>query len=392
MTTTKPIQAIQPHGGTLINREFEGAQRDEAIRRAQGLTKVALNPTAVADLELIAIGGFSPIKGFMRRDDYQRVVKEARLASGAVWSLPITLAVTTAEAAAIKEGQEIALMDGAALLGVMKVDDKYTYDKKAEATQVYKTQDEAHPGVARLYGQGDVLLGGDISLVNHPESTKKFAEHQFTPTQSRKAFADRGWRRIVAFQTRNPIHRAHEYIQKCALEIVDGLFLHPLVGETKGDDVSADVRMLSYQEMLKLYYPAGRTMLGVFPAAMRYAGPREAIFHAMVRKNYGCTHIIIGRDHAGVGNYYGTYDAQLIFNDFTADELGIMPLYFEHTFFCKTCWGMASSKTCPHDSSNHITLSGTQVRNLLVKGELPPPEYTRPEIARLLAREMAVKA
>ena len=390
LMTTQSV-GIRPHGGTLINRQLEGAARTEAIQKAKGLKQVALSPTAVADLELIAIGGFSPIKGFMRSDDYQRVVKEARLVSGAVWSLPITLAVTTEEAAAIKEGQEVALTDGGALLGTMKVDQKYTYDKKAEATQVYRTTEEAHPGVARVYGQGDVLLGGDVWMVNHPESTRKFADHQFTPTQSRAAFAERGWKKIVAFQTRNPIHRAHEYIQKCALEIVDGLFLHPLVGETKGDDISAPVRMASYTALLDLYYPKGRTMLGVFPAAMRYAGPREALFHAMVRKNYGCTHIIIGRDHAGVGNYYGTYDAQKIFDDLTAEDLGIIPLMFEHTFFCKACGGMGSSKTCPHGNDQHLTLSGTQVRTLLSKGEPLPAEFTRPEVADVLSREMAGK-
>ena len=388
--TTQPV-GIRPHGGTLISRQLEGAARNEAIKKAIGLKQVALSPTAVADLELIAIGGFSPLKGFMRSDDYQRVVKEARLSSGAVWSLPITLAVTSDEASAIKEGQDVALMDEGALLGTMKVDQKYTYDKKAEASQVYRTVDEAHPGVARVYGQGDVLLGGDVWLVNHPESTKKFAEHQYTPAQSRAAFAERGWKKIVAFQTRNPIHRAHEYIQKCALEIVDGLFLHPLVGETKGDDISAPVRMASYLELLGLYYPKGRTMLGVFPAAMRYAGPREAIFHAMVRKNYGCTHIIIGRDHAGVGNYYGTYDAQKIFDDFSAEDLGIIPLMFEHTFYCKACGGMGSSKTCPHGNDEHVMLSGTQVRGLLSRGEQLPVEFTRPEVARVLAREMAVQ-
>jgi sulfate adenylyltransferase len=309
-----------------------------------------------------------------------------------VWSLPITLAVSNDEAAGIEEGSQVALTVDGSALAVMTVDDKFSYDKKKEATEVYRTTDEAHPGVARVYEQGDVLLGGDVSLLEHPTSTRLFSDQQLTPAQSRAAFAERGWRRIVAFQTRNPIHRAHEYIQKCALEVVDGLFLHPLVGETKGDDISAEVRMASYLRLLADYYPAGRTLLGVFPAAMRYAGPREAIFHAIVRKNYGCTHFIVGRDHAGVGNYYGTYDAQLIFDDFSPGDLDITPLFFEHTFYCTPCGGMASAKTCPHDSSNHVTLSGTQVREMLGKGEIPPTEYTRPEVAELLARELHRKS
>ena len=382
---TAPTPNIAPHGGTLINRELAGQAREEAIERSSTLTQVALSETASADLELIAIGGFSPITGFMGSADYRRVVDDARLANGTVWSLPITLAVTDDQASGLKEGQEVALTENGQVLALMRVAEKYRYDKKHEAEHVYRTTDEAHPGVARVYGQGDVLLAGEISLIRHPAATAIFPEHQLPPAKSRAAFAERGWRRIVAFQTRNPIHRAHEYIQKTALEIVDGLFLHPLVGATKGDDISAEVRMNSYTKLLSLYYPADRTILGVFPAAMRYAGPREAIFHAIVRKNYGCTHFIVGRDHAGVGTYYGTYDAQRIFDDFQPSELGMTPLFFEHSFFCKTCGGMASAKTCPHDAANHVTLSGTQVRAMLTKGEIPPPEFTRAEVAQLLA-------
>ena len=388
---TKPIQQIPPHGGTLVNRELQGAERTQALQRAKGLRQIAISRTASSDLELIAIGGFSPLTGFMGSADYKRVVAEARLASGAVWSLPITLAVSTDEAGAIKLGQEVALSEDGTVLALMKVEEKFGYDKQAEASSVYRTTDQAHPGVARVLSQGDVLLGGPVSMLQHPAWTSQFKEYQFTPAQSRKRFADLGWRRIVAFQTRNPIHRAHEYIQKCALEMVDGLFLHPLVGETKGDDISAEVRMLSYVKLLSLYYPKDRTMLAVFPAAMRYAGPREAIFHAIVRKNYGCTHLIVGRDHAGVGNYYGTYDAQKIFDDFKPEELGITPLFFEHTIYCKKCGGMGSSKTCPHPAADHVTLSGTQVRSMLSKGEIPPAEFTRPEVAQLLSRELAAK-
>ncbi|MCH8191150.1 MAG: sulfate adenylyltransferase [Chloroflexi bacterium] len=387
-TETASIPSITPHGGRLINRELQGRERDEARAKARTLKQVPLDSTAVSDLELIAIGGFSPLTGFMGSADYLRVVDDARLANGLVWSLPITLGVTREQAAEITEGREVALTDGGAPLALMRVDEVYGYDKRREAENVYRTTDEAHPGVARLYQQGEMLLAGEIRLLEHPASTRVFPEHQLPPARSRAAFAERGWRRIVAFQTRNPIHRAHEYIQKCALEVVDGLFVHPLVGETKGGDISAEVRMNSYLKLMSLYYPAGRTLLGVFPAAMRYAGPREAIFHAIVRKNYGCTHFIVGRDHAGVGDYYGTYDAQRIFDDFAPEELEITPLFFEHTFYCTLCGGMASAKTCPHGAEHHVTLSGTQVREMLSKGEIPPVEFTRPEVAKLLADEM----
>ncbi len=391
-TMTNPDHAVPPHGGLLVNLELpDKTEREETARRAVSLKQIPLNSTASSDLELLAIGGFSPLTGFIGSADYKSVVENARLASGLVWSLPITLAVSSDVAGEIKEGQEVALSEEGRVLAVMQVEEKYGYDKEREALLVYRTTEEAHPGVARVYEQGEVLLAGPIRLIEHPSWIGLFKDQEYTPVESRRQFAERGWRRIVAFQTRNPIHRAHEYIQKCALEVVDGLFLHPLVGQTKGDDISAEVRMSSYLELLSLYYPQGRTLLGVFPAAMRYAGPREAIFHAIVRKNYGCSHFIVGRDHAGVGNYYGTYDAQHIFDDFEPGELGITPLFFEHTFYCKRCGSMGSSKTCPHDSTEHVTLSGTQVRSILAEGKLPPVEFTRPEVAVILSRELKAK-
>jgi len=377
------VGSIAPHGGQLVNRVLRGSLREAALERAQTFPRVQLTSMAASDLEMIAVGAFSPLTGFMTKDDYDRVIDTMRLSSGIAWTIPVTLPVDADTAAGIKEGDEVALMQGEYVRGIMTVAEKYPVDREREAREVYRTTELAHPGVARLYRQGDWLLGGEVFMLNGPENVE-FPELRHEPAQSRRMFASRGWRRIVAFQTRNPIHRAHEYIQKTALEIVDGLFLHPLVGETKADDIPADVRIESYRAILRDYYPADRVLLGVFPAAMRYAGPREAIFHAIARKNYGCTHFIVGRDHAGVGNYYGTYDAHYIFDDFEPGELGITPLFFDYTFFCKKCGAVVSAKTCPHSKEDWVFLSGSQVREMLERGEMLPEEFTRPEVSRVL--------
>ncbi len=381
------VPGIPPHGGVLVDRVLRGATRDEAIERAQFLPRLHLSPTSASDLELIAVGAFSPLTGFMARADYDAVVDVMRLGSGLVWSLPIVLPASAAFAASVRDGSEIALYEVADnrehLLGTMEVQERYTYSKEREAREVYRTADDQHPGVARLNAQGEALLGGPVFLLDRPLG-QPFGELRLDPIQTRRMFVTRGWRQIVGFQTRNPIHRAHEYIQKAALEIVDGLFLHPLIGETKDDDMPADVRMASYQAILHDYYPANRVLLGVFPAAMRYAGPREAVFHALCRKNYGCTHFIIGRDHAGVGRYYGTYDAQHIFDQFMPEEIGITPLFFEHAYYCTRCAAVVTAKTCPHGEENWVSLSGSQLRDMLSQGQAPPPEFTRPEVARVL--------
>ena len=375
---------IRPHGGTLVHRILDPAARAEAAAKATRLKSVRLNAVQYSDVCCIATGVFSPLVGFVGERDYDSIVERMRLADGTVWSIPITLAVEPDAARSIGEGETIALQDpDGRVAATMEVTGRFAYDKRREAENVYRTDDRAHPGVARLYAQGDVLLAGPITLIQPPPA-EPFAACRRDPSETRRLFAERGWRRVVGFQTRNPVHRAHEYIQKAALETCDGLLLNPLVGETKSDDISAVTRMDSYQVLIDNYYPKDRVLLSVFPAAMRYAGPREAIFHATARKNYGCTHFIVGRDHAGVGNYYGTYDAQRIFDQFTAEELGITPLFFEHTFFCRKCAGMASSKTCPHDAASRVTLSGTQVRDMLTRGEIPPPEFTRAEIAQVL--------
>ena len=377
------VGSIAPHGGQLVNRVLRGSLREAALERAQTFPQVQLTGMAASDLEMIAVGAFSPLTGFMTKDDYDSVIDNMRLSGGLPWTIPVTLPVDEDTAEGLEEGQEVALVHGEHLRGIMTIAEKFPADREREAREVYRTTEEAHPGVARLYRHGNWLLGGEIFMLNGPQDVE-FSELRHEPAQARRMFASRGWRRIVAFQTRNPIHRAHEYIQKTALEIVDGLFVHPLVGETKADDIPADVRIESYRAILRDYYPADRVLLGVFPAAMRYAGPREAIFHAIARKNYGCTHFIVGRDHAGVGNYYGTYDAHHIFDEFEPGELGITPLFFDYAFFCKKCGAVVSAKTCPHSKEDWVYLSGSQVREMLERGEMLPEEFTRPEVSRVL--------
>lgn len=376
-------QLLAPHGGTLILNQAGEAEGAELLAKSAGLPRITIGSRQLADLEMLAIGAYSPLTGFLKRADYLSVVNDMHLSNGLPWSIPITLAVESAQAAHLTEGTEVALVDTqGAPRAILAIEEIYPYDKQHEASKVYRTQEEQHPGVSVLYRQGDLLLGGPVRVISLPEQS--FARYRYTPAQARALFAERGWTRVVGFQTRNPVHRAHEYIQKCALETVDGLYLHPLVGDTKEDDIPAEVRMRCYEVLLENYYPADRVLLGVLPAAMRYAGPREAVFHALMRKNYGCSHFIVGRDHAGVGNYYGTYDAHAIFAEFDVAKLGITPMFFDHAFFCRVCGSMASSKTCPHGADQHITLSGTKVRQMLQAGQAPPPEFSRPEVARVL--------
>ncbi|MBP7688064.1 MAG: sulfate adenylyltransferase [Thermoflexales bacterium] len=372
------------HQTPLAGVFIDPAQRESALQEARSLPQIVLSPLSISDVELLGNGAYTPLTGFLNKADYESVVDTMHTTNGTVWSIPITLPVDREFANSIKDGQRVALTEpDGHTLAIVTVEEKFDYDKKREAREVFRTEEEKHPGVARLYQQGDVLLGGPVEVIDFP-GNRPFMEYRRTPAETRALFAERGWKTVVGFQTRNPVHRSHEYLQKVALEFIDGLLLHPLVGETQAEDIPADVRMASYRVLLDNYYPANRVALSVFPAAMRYAGPREAIFHALCRKNYGCTHFIVGRDHAGVGNYYGTYDAQLIFDEFKPGELGITPLMFEHTFFCQKCEAIVSSRTCPHDKSQHLIFSGTEVRRRLRAGEPLPHEFTRPEVGQVL--------
>jgi sulfate adenylyltransferase len=380
------MSLITPHGGKLVNRVLSPEAAQEAARAASSLTSITLSAREQGDLEMIAIGAFSPLTGFQGKSDFTSVCKDMRLANGTVWPIPVTLSPPDDVTAKVKEGQKVALKDeDGTLLAVMTVQEKYPHDKKLEIPNVYRTEDDAHPGVSIIRKQGNTCLAGPIDVVN-PNPSPEFPEFRLPPARTRDAFAAKGWQTVAAFQTRNPIHRAHEYLTKCALEITDGLLIHPLVGETKSDDIPADVRMECYRTLIDKYYNRDRTMLTVMPLAMRYAGPREAVLHSLIRKNYGVTHFIVGRDHAGVGNYYGTYDAQKIFDQFKPDEIGVTPLKFEHSAWCKVCEGMVSAKTCPHGNETKVHLSGTKVRDMLKAGQRPPMEFSRPEVADILIR------
>ncbi len=377
-------QLIRPHGGKLINRMLEGRDREQSLDRAENLPRLKLNSRQLSDVELIAIGAFSPLTGFMGKKDYENVVDNQRLENGLPWTIPVTLAVSKEESERLRPSSDIALVDDSEqIVAILHLEEIYKYDRNHEAELVLKTTSDTHPGVQYLSGVGEYCLAGPISLLRRPDRGE-FTNYLLDPKETRFLFEHRGWNTVVAFQTRNPVHRAHEYILKCALETVDGLLLHPLVGETKSGDVPAEVRLQCYVALLDSALPSSRAVLSLYPAAMRYAGPREAIFHAIARKNYGCSHFVVGRDHAGVGNFYGTYDAQRKFLEFEPGELGITPICFDATFYCKKCAAMASEKTCKHGPAERLVLSGTKVRELLRAGENLPTEFTRPEVAEIL--------
>jgi sulfate adenylyltransferase len=386
MATAGGGSVIAPHGGTLVQRVAQGALAQALREEARHLPTVLLAPKEAADALLIATGAYSPLEGFMTQEAYRSVVHEMHLPDGLPWTLPVTLPVPEEIARRIASGDRLALQ-GAKLLAVMEVAEVYRRELQQEAQLVFGTTDLRHPGVARLLRESPWVAGGKIWLVDRPPPA--FPGLELDPAQTRMHFTRAGWRTVTAFQTRNPVHRAHEYLQKVALEVTDGLLLHPLVGETKGDDLPAAVRLRTYEVLLAHYYPRDRVLLAVFPAAMRYAGPREAVFHALVRKNYGCTHILIGRDHAGVGGFYEPYAAHRIFERFDPERIGIVPLFFGEAFYCARCDGMATERSCPHPPEVRVNPSGTWVRQLLRSGQLPPPQVMRPEVARILLQYFA---
>jgi len=377
--------------GAAPGRPIRPDQAASEAAEAANLPKVDVGTRELSDLEMLAVGALSPLTGFVGEADYRSILDTMHLENGLAWTIPVTLSVDADGAKRVGGSSKIALTAAGRTIATMEVSEVFRRDREAEAESVFRTTDTEHPGVKALHESGDFCVAGSVRMIELP-AHDTFLPYRLTPAQTRDAFAERGWKTVVGFQTRNPVHRAHEYLQKCAMEIVDGLLLHPLVGETKSDDVPADVRMRCYEVLFDNYYPDGRAMISVFPAAMRYAGPKEAIWHAIARKNYGCTHFIVGRDHAGVGSYYGTYDAQKIFDEFDPGELGITPLFFEHSFWCNKCEGMGSPKTCPHGEEDRVSLSGTKVREMLRAGTKPPQEFSRPEVAQILIDAMRGQA
>lgn len=375
--------AITPHGGTLVNRFAPDSEKASLLEKARTLPRIIVDAYAAFDIDGIAKGILSPLTGFMGEADTLSVLDKMCLTSGAPWTIPNLLPVTAEVADRLNVGGEVAVEDDLGnIVAILGLEEKFTLDKQHLVKQVYRTDDMKHPGVAYTMSTGDVYLAGPLQVL--ADRKVEHQEYNLTPAETRAAFEARGWKRIVAFQTRNPIHRAHEYLTKCALEMCDGLLIHPLMGTTKSDDIPGDVRMKCYHALMDQYYPKDHVMLSIMPVNMRYAGPREAIMHAIIRRNYGCTHFIVGRDHAGVGNYYGSYDAHYIFDEIDPAALAITPLFFEHSFFSKRTNEMATKKTCPGSDADHVFLSGTKVREMLGRGEAPPPEFTRPEVARIL--------
>lgn len=377
---------VNPHGGKLINAFANDAEKKELLNEAKTLKSVVAPRKIQCDLEMIGLGAFSPLDGFLLKEDYDSVVENMRLKNGLVWPIPINLQLNKEQYEEIKNEKKIAIKDDSGdIAAILEVAEIFQPDQKKETQNVYKTTEDAHPGVKYTLEAGEYYVGGKVKLVKHLYD--EFPEFNLGCEGTRKHFQEKGWKKIVAFQTRNPVHNAHEYLLKVALETVDGLMIHPTMGETKGDDIPAAVRMKCYKKTLE-FFPENRTLLCVMPASMRYAGPKEAVLHAIIRQNYGCSHFIVGRDHAGVGKYYGTYEAQEIFNSFKKDDFEIQLINFEHSFYCNACGGMSSHKTCPHDKSNHVFLSGTKVREMLANGETPPKEFTRPEVAKILIESM----
>jgi len=377
---------VPPHGGVLSALLVKNEQqRKENIQQAKSFAKVLLTSKEVSDVIMLAMGAFSPLEGFMNRNDYETVVREMRLANGILWPIPVTVAISKEIAHNIKEGKKIALVDPERdeIMASMIIQEKFTYGKSEEVRRVFGTHDKAHPGVKKIYDQGEIYIGGPVQVFSEGEYAEKYPEYA-RPAETRAIFAEKGWKTVAAFQTRNPIHRSHEYLTKAAMEICDGLFIHPIVGKLKDDDIPAEVRLKCYKVLLEKYYPKDRVLLKVCPMEMRYGGPREALLHAIIRQNFGCSHMIVGRDHAGVGNYYGPFDAQDIFDELKPNDLYLKPIKMDRSFWCYKCKQVVTRKICPHTDKDHLVISGTDLRAMLSRNEMPPKEFGRPEVIDIL--------
>ena len=380
-------QLVPPHNSQEVKPLLAPElQRREKRKRAEKLRKVPLDSRTVSDLFMLAMGAYTPLGGFMGYDDWRGSCLDMKLISGVFWPIPITISVDTETAGSIRSEEEIALVDSesAEILGVMEVRDKYLIDKKLEVEHVYRTADPKHPGVAKVFQQGDVNLAGPVLALSEGEYPLKYPNLYIRPAQARAMFLERGWSTVAAFQTRNPMHRSHEHLVKIAVEVSDGVFIHQVLGKLKAGDIPADVRTRAIQAMIDNYFRPGTVIQAGYPIEMRYGGPREALLHALIRQNFGCSHLIVGRDHAGVGDYYGPYDSQHIFEQLWPGALLTRPLKIDVTFYCRKCYGMATGKTCPHDPKYHISISGTQQRAMLSSNAEIPPEFSRPEVVAIL--------
>ncbi len=372
---------IQPHGGKLVGRVLQGEEKERALNKARELPSLKLNFELVSDVENIASGVFSPLQGFMVQREYRNVLNHMRLSNDLPWPIPVVLDADKEEAKELRIGQEVILCNESdEPIALLRLEEKYEYSKEQLAEKVFQTTDTAHPGVAKVRSMKDILLAGKIDLIQ--ESQTPFYKYKLKPIETRVLFKEKGWKTVVGFQTRNTPHIGHEYVQKTALTFTDGIFVNPVIGRKKKGDFKDEVILASYGELIKNYYLKERAVVAILQMEMRYAGPREAIFHAIIRKNFGCTHIIIGRDHAGVGSYYLPYAAQDIFEEFP--DLGIVPLFFKSFYFCKKCNSVVNEKICPHPPSEHINFSGTKIREMLIQGKIPPPELMRPEVAKII--------
>ncbi len=370
----------RPHGGRLVRRLVKGPRREALLRESRELPKLEVSREIVVDLEDIALGAFSPLEGFLTSSDYHSVLYNMRLSDDLPWTIPIVLDASRSELADVKQGDDIALVYEGRVIALMNIEDVYRWDKKLHAEKVYGTRDPGHPGVAKTYAMKELLVGGKIDLLEYVKD--KFEDYTLWPADTRVLFEAKGWRTIAAFQTRNVPHLGHEYVQKSALTFTDGLLVHPLIGWKKPGDYRDEVIVEAYKALISNYYPKDVVVLATLKMNMRYAGPREAVHHAIVRKNFGATHFIVGRDHAGVGSYYGPYDAWKIFDEFP--DLGITPLFIREAFYCRKCSGMATEKTCPHSENDRIKISGTKLRSMLKRGEIPPATMMRPEVAKVI--------